>query len=179
MTEPLLVGLLAVALLVVAAAPVAAAYWRARGTRLITCPETHAPAAVELDAAHASLGVGFGLPGWRLESCSRWPERADCAQRCLAQIEAAPDGCRVSAMLGRWYWGKRCARCERTFGELLAWEHRPALLGPDDRAREWREVRAQDLPAVLATHRPLCWDCLIVAQLYRDHPELVVERPAH
>jgi len=47
------------------------------------------------------------------------------------------------------------------------------------RDREWRDVPAQDLPAVLTSHRPLCWDCLIVGNLYRDHPELVVERPAH
>ena len=178
MIEPLVVGLGIAVLLLAVLVPVALAYWRGRGTRLVTCPETHAPAAVELDPAHASLGVGFGLPGWRLQSCSRWPERADCAQECLAQIEGTPDGCQVRALLAGWYWGKPCARCGKPFGDL-AWQHRPALLGPDERVREWRDVPAQDLPAVLTSHRPLCWDCLIVGNLYRDHPELVVERPVH
>jgi Protein of unknown function (DUF1761) len=58
---------------------------RYRGDRLVTCPETHDTAVVELDAKHAAVSGLAGQEKLRLESCSRWPERADCGQDCIAQ----------------------------------------------------------------------------------------------
>ncbi|HEY3204662.1 MAG TPA: hypothetical protein VGL03_13510 [Thermoanaerobaculia bacterium] len=67
----------------------ARAYLKFRGTRVITCPETGCPAAVKVDMGHAARTSVVGETELRLESCSRWPERAGCGQECLAQIEAA------------------------------------------------------------------------------------------
>ena len=53
-------------------------YIRFRGKRLVTCPETQRPAAVEVDAARAALSASTGLEHLELQRCSRWPERAGC-----------------------------------------------------------------------------------------------------
>lgn len=66
------------------------AYLKFRGTRLVTCPENSEPAAVTIDPKHVFMTGAVGEPDLRLSSCSRWPERQECAQECLRQIEAAP-----------------------------------------------------------------------------------------
>jgi hypothetical protein len=157
--------------------PVAGAYLKFRGTRLITCPETKAPAAVEVDAKHAAATAFLGQPALRLQDCSRWPERRDCDQACLKQIEAAPADCLVRTILTRWYEGKVCVLCRKPFGDI-AWSlHKPALMNAERQTVEWHEVRPEQVPQVLATHLPVCWDCHIVETFRRLHPELVVERP--
>ena len=62
---------------------------------LITCPETGKPAAVKVDAGQAVRESVLGHPKIRLEECSRWPERQNCGQECLSQIEADPENCLV------------------------------------------------------------------------------------
>lgn len=58
-----------------------------RGKRIVTCPDTREPAAVEVDAAHVAASAWGGPPDVRLKDCSRWPEKADCGQECLSQVE--------------------------------------------------------------------------------------------
>ncbi len=65
-------------------------YFRFRGTRLVTCPETHEAAMVEVDAKSMGMQAILGSPCLRLSECSRWPMREDCGQDCLRQIEARP-----------------------------------------------------------------------------------------
>ena len=64
-------------------------YQKFRGTRVITCPETGCPAAVEVDRKHAAATTFLRerQTELRLASCSRWPEREGCGQECLAQID--------------------------------------------------------------------------------------------
>jgi hypothetical protein len=52
----------------------------------VRCPETGHPARVGVDARRGALGVTFGIPRLRVETCSRWPERAKCDQACREQI---------------------------------------------------------------------------------------------
>jgi hypothetical protein len=69
------------------------------GSRLVACPEDQRPAAVGIDALHAAATGVDGCPELRLSSCTRWPERANCDQACLAQAirgEAYPAGKRKS-----------------------------------------------------------------------------------
>ena len=75
------------------------AYWRARGKRLVTCPETHCAAAVELDAKGAGLKAFRGGIYHCLQDCSRWPERQGCAQDCLVQVEALGQRCLVRSVV--------------------------------------------------------------------------------
>jgi hypothetical protein len=175
------VFLLAVAAvaLVVIFRPMVKAWLRARGDRLVACPETNEPVAVAVDPVDAAFSALLGTREVHLKSCTRWPEKAGCGQECLAQIEKAPNGCLVSSILREWYAGKICTLCGKPFGEMHTWEHKPALMSPERVTSEWVDVPVEELPERLATHLPICWDCHIIETLYRMHPDLVTERESH
>ena len=135
------------------------------GTRLITCPDNHQTAAVDINLFQ------------RMSDCSRWPEKAGCDQACFSQILAAPAACLVQKIAADWYTGKRCAVCERPIGAIVWHERPPALWAPDGTTREWTGVAPEELPAVLASHAPLCWTCHVTMSFRREHGELVIERP--
>jgi hypothetical protein len=151
-------------------------YLRYMGKRVITCPETKKPAAVEVDAGHAALTAAVGRPDLRLTSCSRWPERQDCGQECLLEVELSPEGCLVRNILTDWYQQKNCAYCGNKFEEIQWLDRKPALLSPDGLTVEWRDVPAEKVPAILATHLPVCWDCHITKTFCREHPDMIVDR---
>jgi hypothetical protein len=151
-------------------------WYTCRGDRLVTCPETSQPVGVALDVKHAAwTGIGQA-PGLRLRSCTRWPERQDCGQACLGQIEAALDGCLIRNILAHWYANKNCAICGKSIGEIHWADRRPALLSPERRTVEWSQVQPETVPAVLETHAPVCWNCHILQTFRNEHPELVVDR---
>ncbi|MGA2344760.1 MAG: hypothetical protein ABSF93_02070 [Candidatus Sulfotelmatobacter sp.] len=172
----LIVVMLALGLFVFRAIPGIRAYFDYRGKRLITCPETHKAAAVDVAAGEAAVGAFLSEPTLRLMECSRWPERQNCGQECLKQIEIGPENCLVWNIVGQWYEGKNCAFCHKPIGSLHHLDHAPALLGPDSRTFEWREFRPEQLPDVFATHRPVCWNCHVTETFRRLHPELVTDR---
>jgi|ERR1017187_1586596 hypothetical protein len=167
---------IAVGLFVFRSIPGVRAYFGYRGKRLITCPETHKTAAVDVAAAEAAVGAFLSEPTLRLKQCSRWPERQNCGQECLQQIEVDPENCLVWKIVSKWYEGKKCAICQKIFGELHHLDHAPGLLGPDHRTVEWRELKPEQLPEVLSTHLPVCWNCHVAELFRRMHPELVVDR---
>ena len=72
-------------------------YFKFQGTRLVTCPETHEAAVVELAARSMGMQAILNEPCLRLSECSRWPMRGCCEQDCLRQIEARPSEFRISA----------------------------------------------------------------------------------
>ncbi|HYM60591.1 MAG TPA: hypothetical protein VEZ11_06840 [Thermoanaerobaculia bacterium] len=155
--------------------------WRKyRGVRVITCPENLQPAAIEVNALHAAHWAGItGDPDLRLRSCSRWPQMAGCAEDCLVQVEAGPHECLLTSIVSNWYAGKDCVFCHHPIG-VIAWHERPpALLAPNGATREWHEFPPQALPAVFATHRPVCFSCHVVEAFRREHAEMVVDRPRH
>ncbi len=159
-----------------AARLVIATYFRFRGKRVVVCPETRKYVAVEVDARHAAATAASGEPEIVLHSCTRWPERAGCDQDCVYQIERAPEDCRVRTMLDEWYKGKHCHFCGHTFAEIGWTDHKPALLSPEHHIVEWKEIRAEQVPNALNTHRPVCWNCLIAETFRIEHPELVTDR---
>jgi hypothetical protein len=151
--------------------------WRLRGRRVVTCPENQKPAGVVVDAGHAAASGLLRPPELRLTTCSRWPERRDCGQQCLSQIESSPEGCLVRNILTDWYTGKVCAGCGQSFTDI-EWSRKPALLLPDKTSVEWNQVPADRLHEVLAGSAPLCFACHMASTLVREHPELVVDRSA-
>ena len=153
------------------------AYLKFRGTRVITCPETGCPAAVNVDEKHAAASTWLRETDVRLSSCSRWPERKDCGQECLAQIAATPEDCLVRNMLITWYRGSTCAVCAKEIPEIRWSDHKPAILSPDGRTLEWSEVKPEDLRGVLLTHRRVCWDCHVAQSFLANFPGLAVDRP--
>jgi hypothetical protein len=169
----LVVGFVALYLIV---PRVAGNYLKYRGERVIICPETRKPARVVVQAAHAAFTATTGEPELRLKSCSRWPERQDCGQDCLLQVELAPEDCLLSNMLVNWYADKQCVSCGRQFGKIHLFDHKPAMVGPDGKTVAWEELAAERVPEMLTTHSPLCWDCFITRTFCREHPERVVDR---
>ena len=180
MTLPVLVALIvvlaAVGLFVFRAIPGVRAYFSFRGERVITCPESHTSEAVEVAAGEAAVGAFLSEPTLRLRECSRWPERQNCGQECLRQIEIDPENCLVWNIVAKWYEGKVCVFCRKPIAALHHIDHVPALLGPDHNTAEWKQFQAQDLPQVLETHRPVCWNCHVTETFRRLHPELVTNR---
>jgi hypothetical protein len=167
---------LAAGLFVLRATPGVRAYFRFRGEHLVICPETHGAAAVEIAATEAAVGAFVDEPTLRLRECSRWPERQDCGQECLKQIEIDPDNCLVWNIVAKWYEGKDCVFCEKPIGPLSHLDHAPALLGPDFKTTEWKGIRPEQLPQVFESHQPVCWNCHITESFRRLHPELVTNR---
>jgi len=153
------------------------AYWQSRGKRLVTCPENHCAAAVKLDAKGAGIRAFRGGIYHCLQDCSRWPEKRDCAQDCLSQVEALGQGCLVRNIVAGWYQGKSCVYCHKPVDSVAEWTgHMPALLAPDSKTVSWGDVPAEKLPEIFATHKPVCWSCHIAETFRREHADLVTDR---
>jgi len=147
------------------------------GKMLVTCPETHQTVAVKVKAGQTALAAMVGKEKVELSQCTRWPERRDCDQACLAELTADPEKHRVWTLAAEWYSGKSCIYCGRPISALSHLDHPPALIGLDDKIIEWQNIPAEQLPDKLATARPVCWNCNIVEGFRQEHPELVVNRP--
>lgn len=172
----LAVVVLVVGLFIFRAIPGVRAFFNYRGKYLITCPETRKPAAVDVAAGEAAVGAFLSEPTLRLKECSRWPERADCGQDCLQQIEADPEKCLVWNIVSKWYEGKECVFCHKSIGPVHHLDHAPALLGRDLKTTEWRDLRPEELPDVFARYQPVCWNCHVAESFRRLHPQLVTDR---
>ena len=149
--------------------------FRYRGKMLVECPETRQAAGVTVNSGSALMRTVLGTSELRLETCTRWPERKNCGQECLSQIEAQPESCLVRNILATWYRDKRCVFCRKPFGEIHWHDHKPALRSPEDQLVEWQDIPVETVPDVLQTHDPVCWNCLIAEGFRRHHPELVTE----
>ena len=151
-------------------------YLTFRGNLLVSCPENHRPAAVRVAAGKAAVETLAGNQQLWLRACSRWSDRKDCPQECLAQIEEAPKACLVWTVINRWYQGQVCAYCHKPFGEIHWHDHPPALLSKEQKTVQWNDIPAENLQDALGTHRPVCWSCHVAETFRREHPELVVDR---
>jgi hypothetical protein len=152
---------------------------RDSGNRVITCPESRTTEVVRVDAAHSAWTDLRGKKDLRLEACSRWPERKDCGQECLGQIECAPDGCLVRERLEAWYRDTECALCKMSIGQIHWFDYRPGVLTPERHALSWEEIPPKDLPVALATDQPICSDCLVAESFREKFPDRVIDDPWH
>ena len=152
-------------------------YRRFQGTRVVTCPENQCATAVEVDALHAAFTAIGGGTTVTLAHCSRWRKGHTCNQQCLRQIEQAPEQCLVRTMLAKYFAGKHCVLCAASFDGIASWGHRAGLLAPGGYTIEWGEIASEQLPAVLESHRPVCWNCHVAETFRRQHGDLVIDRP--
>jgi hypothetical protein len=178
--------LLLIALLVLIAIGAAAVavrafrtYFKFRGKRIVSCPENHRAAAVDVSAVKAAAKAAIGAPHLALSQCSRWPERANCGQQCLAQIEETPRACLVRTIVNQWYAGRDCVYCHQPFHEIHWYDHPPALLDQENRTIGWKDIPAGSLQQTFRTHLPVCRNCHVAQTFRRVRPELVVIRPPH
>lgn len=169
------VGFTALVLVAVSLRRASRVYLTFRGQRLVSCPETHKPAAVRVAAGKAA----FGHNAIGLCQCSRWPERKECPQDCLAQIKEAPAACLVWNIMTRWYQGQNCAYCHEPFDKIRWHDHPPGLIDSTRQSLLWSEVPAERLQETMRTHVPVCWNCYIAETFRQKYPGMAVDRPAH
>ena len=155
------IAILAVALIGIALRRSYQVFVTYRGTRVMACPETGQPVAIDLQVRHAALEALFKRPGLRVQECSRWPERAGCEEACVREIEAAPADHRVPTMLAEWCQGRPCVCCGAPLTGVHVGAHEPHLMNAERRIVEWRQVPPQDLPQVLSSCAPVCETCLL------------------
>jgi len=147
------------------------------GKMLVTCPETGKPAAVKVDLWRAIVAAVFGRYRVRLCACSRWPERAGCAQDCLCQIESNPEAHQAWTVAAKWFAGKKCAYCGDAIPPVTHMDRMPALVNLEKKTYEWNEIPPEDLPDAFEACKPVCWNCHIAETFIRQHPDLVTFRP--
>jgi hypothetical protein len=172
MAVPLLAAIAAM-LCCIAGWRLLSAWWKYRGRRVVTCPENQRPAGVSVDARHVVATALGKSPQLRLESCSRWPEKAGCGQQCLNQIEASPEGCLVRNILITWYAGKVCHSCGRLIGDISLAGAKPAVFRADGESVEWSEIPAENLQETLLAANPICFACHTAKKMAVEHPGLV------
>lgn len=153
-------------------------YFQFRGKRLVTCPETHKTAAVELDARQAAREALAHKPRLQLTECTRWPDRKDCGQECLSEIAISPSDCLVRNIVIEWFEDKECVYCGKSIAEVKEWwvDHKPALLTPERQIVVWNEFAAEQLPELFEKCKPVCWSCAATETFRKEHPELVSDR---
>ncbi len=124
--------------------------------QVVVCPETRTQAEVEVDRRHALFTLLKNQKELRLKTCSRWPERADCDEDCLAQLEIGPQTERV---LGKWCEGKNCAICAVPIKRTDWLRGRAGILDASHTLVELRDLDCTQLPMILDQYEPLCWKC--------------------
>lgn len=132
-------------------------YYRNRGRLGVTCPDSGKAAEVEVDSKFAFRTALRGQEHWRLQSCSNWPEKSECGQECLAEVEASPEN--IERLLTKWYEGKSCALCARALTPADWRRSRLAVLNEQQKLFELRDMMLDRLQATLENMRPLCWNC--------------------
>jgi hypothetical protein len=132
-------------------------YYRNRGRQSAICPENGEPVDVEMDNKYAFWTAWRGQEHTRLQSCTRWPEKGDCGQECLAQLDPSPENVE-RLMLGS-YRDKTCAICTRAITPSDWRRGRLAWLDDGHRLVELRQVNLKQLQFALEGMRPLCWTC--------------------
>jgi hypothetical protein len=132
-------------------------YYRNRGRKSAICPENGEPVDLEMDNKYAFWTAWRGQEHTRLQSCTRWPEKGDCGQECLAQLDPSPEN--VERLMLGWYQGKTCAICTRGITPSDWRRDRLAWLNDDNRLVELRQANLKQLQFALEGMRPLCWTC--------------------
>ena len=103
----LIVMLLMLASLYYVAPLAVTVFRRYRGKRIVTCPETLKPCAIEGDAKRAAITTVISRPDLRMKTCSRWPQRQDCGQECMLQVQILPFDSSIKDALSRWNAARR------------------------------------------------------------------------
>lgn len=132
-------------------------YYRNRGRQTVACPDSGEPADVEVDRTFAFRTALRGVQHSQLQSCSRWPEKGDCGQECLEQLEDSPEN--INRFLTKWYEGKSCAICQRALTPSDWRRIRLGVLNQQQQLFELRQMFQETLQSGLQDMSPLCWNC--------------------
>lgn len=152
-------------------------YYKNRGRLSVTCPDSGESVDVEVDHKFAFWTALRGQEHSRLQSCSRWPEKGDCGQECLQQIEPSPEN--IERLLTKWYAGKTCAICTRALGASDWRRSRLALLNEQHKLFELRHMQLDELQETLQHMSPLCWNCHQEERARQAVPSRVLKGDRH
>jgi hypothetical protein len=127
--------------------------------RVIRCPATSRPAAVRLESFRAAIARTLGRePKIEICDCSRWPDGASCARRCMHDIVRDFDPTRQTST-DRWRASAQCSKC----ASALVAEGRPQtrihFISPKGMVFEWTELPFDWLGEALESWQPLCGEC--------------------
>jgi hypothetical protein len=132
-------------------------YCENRGRRAVKCPASGQHADVEIDHEFALKSAMHGLEHSRLQSCSRWPEKGECGQECLAQVEPSPEN--LERLFSSRFASRCCAICTRDITPADWRQGRLAVLDQNQQLFEMRDIAVDTLQSTLRDTRPLCWKC--------------------
>jgi len=177
MTAQLFIALVVVAVLLVYLVIAIRTWSHVHGARVVLCPETQKPVAVRVDVGHAIASAVWEHADLTLTSCSRWPERQDCDQPCVRQIEAAPAETMPKVIATHFFGKERCAICSRPIEPPNSMTLQPGFMDPTThKVESWNEIPPQDLPQAIATRRPLCSNCTLAESFRQRFPDRVTDR---
>jgi hypothetical protein len=167
----------AISLVALPVAVILQSHFRNRDRRTVICPDNQEPVTVEMDKKYAFATALRGEEHERLKSCSRWPEKGDRGQECLAQVDATPEN--LERLMQKWYQGKKCAICERQLTPADWRRGRLALLNEKQKLFELRHM-LEDISSVLDRMVPLCWNCHQEERVRQSEtPQLLKGDPAN
>jgi hypothetical protein len=180
MTAQLFFALLVLVVLIVYLTIALRTWSHVHGARVVVCPETQKAVAVRVDVGHAVASAVWEKPDLRLTSCSRWPERQDCDQPCVHQIETTPSETSPKVIATHFFSSQRCAICTRPIEPPSAITLQPGFMDPvTHKVDNWQEVAPQDLAEAIATRRPLCANCTLAESFRQRFPDRVTDRRPH
>lgn len=152
-------------------------YYRNRGRQSVTCPDSGQPADVEVDNKFAFWAALRGQEHSQLQSCSRWPEKGDCGQECLEELEPSPEN--IERLLTKWYEGKSCAICARALTPADWRRSRLAVLNQQNKLFDLRQMEMHNLQSKLHDMRPLCWNCHQEERVRQAVPPRILKGDRH
>lgn len=153
--------------------------YRLRGKRVVVCPETRQPAGVTVDLGHAATTAVWEKADVQLKTCSRWPERGDCDQPCVAQIARQPVETRTKIIASHAFEGKVCAMCRKPIDAPNAATLQPGFINPATRVvKAWDEIDPAFLPEATTHDLPLCANCTLAESFRQRFPDRVTDKAA-
>jgi hypothetical protein len=137
--------------------------------RKVTCPADLSPAVVRLDVANARRTMIESHRQMQLQSCSHWPDRSQCDQECMVQIEAGPAV--LDRIFNKWYDRKACALCGAPLSDLDWRWNRFAAIDAEHKFFVLADFDLPTLPGSLEGCWPICWTCHKKATASRPEKE--------
>jgi hypothetical protein len=80
-------------------------------------------------------------------------------------------------LLKRFFDGKACAICKRPIPTVQRTGMKPGLMNRETHATySWDHIPNENVPSMLESHLPVCFDCQLAESFRQRFPDLVVDR---
>ncbi len=154
-----IVAILAVPLLGAAVVLAVRGYRMSLGARLVRCPADGAMVRTEVSPWRAAFNSALGTEQDVIRACTHWPERGECGQECMHQIETSPTGCREEDLVARWRDGRPCGVCGARLETTPQARDQVAYVDQEGLTAQLHDLEGEDLVRLFWSCEPVCWDC--------------------